>query len=71
MKKKDAYSASAEVGLLCSSGCPWCQNIDLLMVIDDGDEGRPRKRVWCPQCDIWGPEHTTEAGAIETWDMRV
>jgi len=50
--------------------CPWCGSTRDLVVIADGDERRPRRRVWCPMCDIVGPEHLDDAGAVQAWNSR-
>lgn len=51
--------------------CPWCGSIDSLMFIFVGDDiGRPRKKVWCPQCDAQGPEGMDDAGAARQWNDR-
>lgn len=48
--------------------CPWCGESHQLLVVTTQWPRRPRRNVWCPCCDIKGPEHLDDAGAIEIWN---
>lgn len=67
LKTEEAKAESVLSDLLC---CPWCGETKTLFVIDDGGDTRPRKKVFCPMCNIVGPEGLDEKGAIEQWNRR-
>jgi len=57
--------------------CPWCgpeMNDYLMMIHTDEDlarnHHRPRHHVYCPGCDVTGPEGVDEKTAVEQWNKR-
>lgn len=50
--------------------CPWCPDTDSLFPVEEGAPDRTRYRIWCPGCDIAGPEGLDEQGAAEQWNRR-
>lgn len=50
--------------------CPWCAQSHQLLVTTSQWPDRPRRNVWCPCCDIKGPEHLDDAGAVQSWNGR-
>lgn len=52
--------------------CPWCggKDRDMLKIVESGNTFRPRKNVWCPMCNVKGPEGINERSAVEQWNSR-
>ena len=52
--------------------CPWCGTewLEYLMIVDGDDPKRPRRHVFCPGCNVQGPEGLSDKSAIEQWNKR-
>lgn len=52
--------------------CPWCgpEYRNQLRVTGTGSPKRPRKNIWCPMCNVVGPEGISDASAAEQWNKR-
>jgi len=70
LRASGGASCSLAVNSSNLSGCPWCGETKTLFIVDDGGDTRPRRKVFCPMCNILGPEGLDDNEATEQWNRR-